>query len=84
MNVACGGRYTLNQLVQLLQDIIGTKAQVQYQESRNGDVKHSHAAIDKAKIKIGYSPEVSFEDGLKKTVEWYKFKINETAKSSNR
>jgi len=71
-NVACGGRYTLNQLVELLNDILGTDLQPIYEAERPGDVKHSQADITAARRALGYEPKVSFEDGLRRTVEWFK------------
>lgn len=41
-------------------------------DPRSGDVKHSMAAIDIARTKLGYSPVVSWQEGLRKTVEFYK------------
>jgi len=71
-NVACGGRYTLNQLVELLNDILGTDLQPIYEPERPGDVKHSQADITAARQALGYEPKVSFEEGLRRTVEWFK------------
>ncbi len=72
MNIACGGRYTLNQLLQMLEEIIGRKANATYTEPRPGDIKHSHASIDLAREILNYEPKVSFEEGLRRTVGWYK------------
>lgn len=72
MNTACGERYTLNLLLTTLEKIMGVNAKQKYEPARVGDVKHSHASIELAQKCIGYKPKVSFEDGLKKTVIWYK------------
>ena len=71
MNAACGDRFTLNELVQKLENILGKSANAVYQETRTGDVKHSQAAIEKAKNLIGFEPVVTFDEGLQKTVDWY-------------
>ena len=71
MNTACGQRYTLNFLVQTLEKITGKPANPLYDKERAGDVKHSHASIELAEKLIGYTPVVSFEDGLRRTVAWY-------------
>ncbi|RMD99600.1 MAG: SDR family oxidoreductase [Calditrichaeota bacterium] len=76
MNVACGGRFTLNQLIEILEKIMDRKANAIYADPRPGDVKHSHAAIDLARDLLGYEPGVSFEDGLRQTVEWYQQKLS--------
>ncbi len=70
-NVACGGQFTINETIDLLNEIIGCKVETQYDPPRAGDIKHSYASIDKLK-KLGYDPKVSFKDGLKLTVDFYK------------
>lgn len=70
INVACGERYTLNELVTALNEILGTKLSPIYTESKPGDVKHSLAAIERAKELLGYDVRVDFREGLQRTVEW--------------
>ncbi len=71
-NIATGARFTLNQTFAMLQKIIGYTGPARYAEPRSGDIKHSLADIALAKKHLGYSPEVGFEEGLRRTVEWYK------------
>ncbi|MEJ5250304.1 MAG: SDR family oxidoreductase [Armatimonadota bacterium] len=71
-NVACGGRYTLNELIRLLETILGRKLEVQYLPPRRGDVKHSMASIDAARSDLGYCAAVDFREGLRRTLEWYR------------
>ena len=71
-NVATGTRITLNQTFKLLQQIIGFSGSVKYAAPRLGDVKHSLADITLAKKHMGYTPDVSFEEGLRRTVAWYR------------
>jgi len=71
-NLGCGERHTLNELLELLQRIIGKDVEAQYGPDRPGDVKHSMADITRARETFGYDPRVSFEDGLRRTVEWYR------------
>ncbi|MBW2313670.1 MAG: SDR family oxidoreductase [Deltaproteobacteria bacterium] len=71
VNVACGERYTLNQLVGHLNDILGTSLEASYEDPRAGDVKHSMAGIERAAEAIGFEPRVGFEEGLRATVEFY-------------
>lgn len=72
INVACGQRYNLNQLVGALNDLLGTSIEPVYTEAVAGDVKHSLADIGKAKELLGYEVKVSFIEGLRRTVDWFK------------
>lgn len=71
-NVATGRRVTLNETFKVLQDLTGYKGQAKYGPSREGDVKHSLADISKAQEGLGYKPLVDFEEGLRRTVDWYR------------
>jgi nucleoside-diphosphate-sugar epimerase len=72
INIACGKRTSLNQLLAIFYDIFGSKVLPIYQEPRKGDVKHSLADIRKGKQILNYEPTVGIEAGLKKTVEYFK------------
>ena len=71
-NVATGKRADLNQAFQLLKKIIGYPGEVKYGPTRSGDVKHSLADLSRAEKHLGYTPKVDFEQGLRRTVEWYR------------
>jgi nucleoside-diphosphate-sugar epimerase len=71
-NVATGTRVDLNQTFELLKNIIGYKGEVKYGAERSGDVKHSLADLSRTEKALGYKPLVSFEEGLSKTVDWYR------------
>ena len=71
-NVATGRRVTLNETFKVLQDLTGYKGQPKHGPDREGDVKHSLADISKAEEGLGYRPLVDFEEGLRRTVEWYR------------
>ena len=71
INIACGKRTSLNQLLNVLKKILGSKLSPIYQEPRQGDVKHSLADIRKGKEILSYEPKVGIEIGLKKTVEFF-------------
>ncbi len=71
VNVACGERYSLNELVAALNRILGTAIEPIYAAPRAGDVKHSQADIGAARALLGYEPRCAFEEGLRKTVEWF-------------
>jgi len=70
-NIAKGERTSLNDLISMLQKITGKKIEAIHGPERKGDVKHSHASIDKAKELLGYNPATSIGEGLKVTHEWY-------------
>lgn len=72
MNVATGVRITLNEVVEVLRGITGYTGPVAYAPERAGDIKHSLADISLAGELLGYAPSVSLEEGLRRTVEWYR------------
>jgi nucleoside-diphosphate-sugar epimerase len=72
VNVATGRRIDLNETFRILKRLTGYQGEVQYGPERAGDVKHSLGDISKAEKLLGYKPLVHFEEGLKKTVEWYR------------
>jgi nucleoside-diphosphate-sugar epimerase len=71
-NIATNGRVSLNDLLATLNKILATDLQPLHGPARAGDVRHSQADISKAGRLLGYKPVVSFEDGLRKTVEWFR------------
>lgn len=73
INVATGGRVSLNQAWAVLDDILGPLPMPTYQPVRAGDVRDSQADISKAERLLGYRPHVSFEEGLRRTVEWGRY-----------
>jgi UDP-N-acetylglucosamine/UDP-N-acetyl-alpha-D-glucosaminouronate 4-epimerase len=72
INVATGGRTSLNQLFRTMRELVGATAEPSHAGARPGDVKDSQADIAKAHRLLGYQPTVSFEEGLRRTVEWYR------------
>ena len=70
-NIGCGQRVTLNQLIRILEELLGVRAQVTYAPAKPGDVRHSLADISKATRVLGYVPKTEIEEGLKRTVEAY-------------
>jgi UDP-glucose 4-epimerase len=71
-NVATGVRTDLNETFRILKKLIGYTGDVKYAAERSGDVKHSLADLSRAQKHLGYKPEVDFEEGLRRTIEWYK------------
>jgi UDP-N-acetylglucosamine/UDP-N-acetyl-alpha-D-glucosaminouronate 4-epimerase len=70
INVACGTRISLNELLRVMNAVVGTKVQAIYKEPRAGDVRDSQADITKAKTLLGYTPIVGLEEGLRHTLDW--------------
>jgi len=71
-NVACGDRHTLNKTFHVLADLLDFKEEPIYGPNRAGDIQNSLADITAARTAFGYNPAVSFEEGLRRTIEWYK------------
>jgi nucleoside-diphosphate-sugar epimerase len=72
INVATESRISLNTLLGTLQRIVGTNLEPIYGPARVGDVRDSQASIVKARRLLGYEPIVPFEEGLRRTVAWFK------------
>jgi nucleoside-diphosphate-sugar epimerase len=71
-NVGTGGRFSLNQTVELLRKISGKPLEAKYDAPRDGDIRDSQADISQACKYLGYKPQVDFEEGLRRTFEWYR------------
>jgi nucleoside-diphosphate-sugar epimerase len=72
INIACGEKTSLNNLLKYINQIIGKNIKPIYEKSRTGDIKHSLADISKAKNLIEYEPSVRAKEGLKNTIKWLK------------
>jgi nucleoside-diphosphate-sugar epimerase len=70
INVATGRRISLNDLLSVMNRIVGSNARAVHREARPGDVKDSQADISKAKALLGYAPIIGLEEGLERTLEW--------------
>jgi nucleoside-diphosphate-sugar epimerase len=71
-NVATGSRIDLNETFRLVKKLTGYAGEAQYAPERAGDVKHSLADLSLVKKHLGYEPSVNFEEGLRRTIEWYR------------
>ena len=71
-NVGVGGRVSLNEVLRELGKITGKTLEAKYEPPREGDIRDSQADISQAREFLGYSPQVSFEEGLARTFEWYR------------
>jgi nucleoside-diphosphate-sugar epimerase len=72
INVATGGRISLNDLFGALKALTGATVEPIYAETRTGDVRDSQADISKAHRLLGYKPIVALEQGLEQTVAWFR------------
>jgi UDP-glucose 4-epimerase len=76
-NVATGRRVTLNETFKALQTLTSFSGAAKHGPERGGDIKHSLAEISKAEAGLGYKPLVDFEDGLRRTVDWYREQMSD-------
>jgi UDP-glucose 4-epimerase len=78
-NIATGLRYSLMDMLHLIEGIVGRKAEPEFLPRRVGDVEHSYAAIEEAREALGYEPQVGFEEGLRRTVHAVREAVRESA-----
>ena len=71
-NIACGGRITINSILQQINKIAGKDIAPIYSGPRQGDIVHSQADVTRAGTKMGYQVKVGFEEGLRHTIDWYR------------
>ncbi len=71
INIACGERYTLLDLVRMINEIMGKNVEPRFEPERPGDVKHSLAGIEKARQLLGYEVRVDFKTGLERTIDFF-------------
>jgi UDP-glucose 4-epimerase len=84
INVATGGRISLNELLRVMSGLVGARMSPIYKEARAGDVKDSQADITKAKALLGYIPIIDLEEGLRYTLDWCRTDNAATSVSSTR
>ena len=72
VNIACGEKVTVNEIIALINEMVGKNVVPHYAPARAGDVKHSLADITAARELIGFEPVVLFRDGLQKAIAWYR------------
>jgi UDP-glucose 4-epimerase len=70
-NVACGDRIALRSLVERLNEILGTEITAEHESPRPGEVRDSQADLTQIRETLGYAPAVSFDEGLRRTVEFF-------------
>ncbi len=72
MNAACGERITINEVIAEINRVLGKQVKSKHVDERAGDIKHSWADIGLAERLIGFKPLVSFAEGLRSVIDWYK------------
>ena len=72
LNIACGRAVTVNQIIEIINELLGKNIKPLYTDPRPGDVKHSLADITLAEKTIGYKPTVQFKQGLRLAIDWYR------------
>jgi UDP-glucose 4-epimerase len=72
INIACGQAVTVNEIIDMINKLLGKNVKPKYTDPRPGDVKHSLADIMAAQKLINFKPSVSFHEGLKKAIDWYR------------
>jgi len=72
VNIACGEAITVNAIIDMINKVVGKKVKPEYTDTRPGDVKHSLADITLAKKLIGFEPAVDFQNGLGRSIDWYR------------
>lgn len=71
-NVALGGRITVKDLCLKIRDLVGCEIEPEYESARSGDVRHSQADVKAARDNLDYQGSVDLDEGLRRTVQWYK------------
>ncbi len=72
INIACGERRSVLDLIDVINDVLGTSLEPKFLPPRAGDIKDSCADVGKAKRILDYTPSVSFREGVEQTIEWYR------------
>ena len=73
VNIGCNEAIDLNHMVAVFNQTLGSGLEPQYEPPRPGDVKHSLADVTAARALLGYEPKVRFAEGLRETIEWYRW-----------
>jgi UDP-glucose 4-epimerase len=72
INIACGQAVTVNEIIDMINELLGKNVKPIYTDPRPGDVKHSLADITAAQSLINFKPSVLFQEGLQKAIDWYR------------
>ena len=80
-NIGCGRRISLNEVLEKLKRVTGKTLAAKYEPAREGDIRDSEADVSQAKEFLGYEPQVGFEEGLARTLDWYRGERAKAAKA---
>ncbi|MDP4143919.1 MAG: GDP-mannose 4,6-dehydratase [Bacillota bacterium] len=72
MNICTNNKVTVNDLFETIRNVLGKDIKATYTSEREGDIKNSYMTYKKAKDSLGWQPETTIEEGLRKTIEYYK------------
>lgn len=72
LNIATGQAVTVNETIDIINELLGKDVKPKYDPPRSGDVKHSLADITLAEKTIGFKPKIQFKEGLQKAINWYR------------
>ena len=72
LNISTKNAVTVNTVVNTIKELLGKDIAPKYLPPRFGDIKHSLADVSRAKEVIGYEPKISFDEGIRKAIDWYK------------
>ncbi|NOX19319.1 MAG: NAD-dependent epimerase/dehydratase family protein [Chlorobi bacterium] len=75
-NVANGSSTTIKKLAENIIELTNSKSKIKFAPERSGDIKHSLASIEKTEKELGFSPSISLEEGLLKTIEYFKKRMD--------
>jgi nucleoside-diphosphate-sugar epimerase len=74
-NIGCGVATSIRELWQQIADLVGTEVEPLHDAPRAGDVRHSLASIDRAREQLGYTPTLNLEQGLQRTIAYYRHAV---------
>jgi len=70
VNIARGQEVRVLDIARLVQELLGTRSQIQHQDDRPGDVRRHFAGVERARSLLGFTADVGIEEGLARYVEW--------------
>jgi len=79
-NIGCGTAASIRELWERIADLVGVEVEPLYDAARAGDVRHSLAAIDRAREQLGYNPKVNLEEGLRRTIAYYRERVRSSVR----
>jgi UDP-glucose 4-epimerase len=74
-NAGTGKRRSLNEAWSVMQAVAAVDLPARYAPERSGDVRHSQGDISRARRDLGFEPAIEFEEGLRRTLEWYRQRV---------